>query len=71
MIVEQIKRGIRIALAADNITMREACKDTKMPESTIYRFMGGNNDISVVKLHNFLVAAFDRTLMDILELGQK
>jgi len=70
VIVEQIRKGIRIALATDGKTMREICKKTEMPESTIYRFMGGNNDISVVRLDRFLREGFNRNLMDVLELGK-
>jgi len=70
MITDQIRKGIKIALATDGKTMREVCRTTEMPESTVYRFMGGNNDISVVRLDRFLREGFSRTLMDILEMGK-
>jgi len=70
MITDQIRKGIKIALATDGKTMREVCRTTEMPESTVYRFMGGNNDISVVRLDRFLREGFSRTLMDILEIGK-
>ncbi len=70
MLLAQIKRGMRVAMAKNDETMRDAVKRTTIPESTMYRFMAGKNDMYIRRLNGFCEDAWEMSIMDILELGK-
>lgn len=69
-ISNQVRRGIKIACINADISVVGACKKAGVSKSTIYRFMQGNNDISMLKLDTLFRLGLDSTFQDILELGE-
>ena len=70
MIADQVRRGIKIACINENTSIVAACKEANVSKSSIYRFMGGKNDIQMLKLDRFFRLGLNRTFMEVLELGK-
>lgn len=70
MISDQVRRGIKIACINEDTTIIAASKASGVSKSSIYRFMGGKNDIALLKLDKFFRLGLNRSFSEILELGQ-
>ena len=70
MISEQVRQGIRFACIKENTTIAGASRESGVSKSSIYRFMSGKHDIAMLKLDKYCRLGLNRTLKEILELGE-
>jgi len=70
MLADQVRVGIKIACIRENTSVVKASKQAGVSKSAIYRFMGGNHDITMAKLDKFCRLGLNRTLAEVLQLGK-
>jgi len=68
---EQFVRGLKVAGEMTDVTKTQACKDSGVDYSTLWRFMNKGKDIKLSTLCRLCETGYQMSLTKVLVLGEK